>query len=169
MKLPLPDHPSNGKDETCQYRTLDGGVRDFLDDLVQLAIVVSDTPIALVWLLNDDRLHIQAGAGLEMEDALHCAPLCSECLLHSSPLVVADTHTDQRFALNPAVIGTPQLRFFAHVPLLVSGGQTIGTLFVADWVPPIADDTPGGSPTKPEPPDCQPTRTTTQLKSLGRR
>jgi PAS domain S-box-containing protein len=135
MKFPLPDHSSTGQAGTSQGRTSAAGSGDVFDDFVQLAAFISDAPIALILLMNGDRLQIQARTGLELTDALRCTNLWLQCISQSSVLVVPDTEVDERFASDSTVIDALQFRFFAGVPLMAFDGQAIGAICVADWVP----------------------------------
>jgi signal transduction histidine kinase len=48
---------------------------------------------------------------------------------------IPDALLDARFAHNPLVRGYPHIRFYAGVPLIVSSGDTLGTLCVIDHQP----------------------------------
>jgi GAF domain-containing protein len=50
-------------------------------------------------------------------------------------MLVPDTHLDSRFAENPGVSGAPHVRFYAGQPIILSEGQCIGTLCIADVRP----------------------------------
>src|SRR5215472_5714495 len=105
------------------------------DDVARLAAELCGTEIALITLVDSDYQWFKARVGVDQTGTPRDLSFCGHCINHRHPLVVADTHTDPRFADNPLVTGDPHIRFYAGVPLLVDEGSSIGALSVADRTP----------------------------------
>ncbi|KAB8292115.1 hypothetical protein EYC80_007860 [Monilinia laxa] len=56
--------------------------------------------------------------------------MAAHVLYSEEVLVVLDTHQDWRFAGNPWVIGSPQIRFFAGAPLVSDAGEVIAVFSI---------------------------------------
>jgi PAS domain S-box-containing protein len=118
-----------------QYQILDTEPEQAFDDLAKLAALLCGTPIALINLIDAKRQWFKAKVGLDITEVPRDMGLCPACLEQGDVLIVPDTWIDQRFAKNPVVTGYPHVRFYAGVPLIISGGHAIGTLCVVDNVP----------------------------------
>lgn len=106
------------------------------EHVVQVASVVCATPIALVSLVDRDRLYFMARAGLDVEEVPCERSLCNYAIRTPTRMLeVRDASTDPRFADSPLITGAPGIRFYAGVPLLTSDGVAIGTLCVIDRQP----------------------------------
>jgi hypothetical protein len=105
------------------------------DDVARLAADLCGTEIALITLVDSDYQWFKARVGVERIGTPRDLSFCAHCINHHDPLVVTDTFEDSRFADNPLVVGEPNIRFYAGVPLLVEAGSAIGALSVADRVP----------------------------------
>lgn len=89
------------------------------------------TPIALVTLVDELRVHLYARSGFESADAPRQDSFCTHALATGQQLIVEDATQDARFAANPYVTGPEGIRFYAGQPLVVHG-QEIGTLCILD-------------------------------------
>ncbi len=106
------------------------------DDIVKLAQLICDMPIALVSLVTENTQWFKARVGLDLRETPRDHAICAHALEHSGALVVPDLRADARFVDNPLVTSDPSLRFYAGVPLRVAGeGSAMGTLCVLDRVP----------------------------------
>jgi diguanylate cyclase (GGDEF)-like protein/PAS domain S-box-containing protein len=56
------------------------------------------------------------------------------------PFIVPDARNDPRFNRNPLVVESPNLRFYAGVPLRTEDGLALGSLAVMDRVPRVLSD-----------------------------
>ncbi len=105
------------------------------DDIARLAADLCGTEIAIITIVGADRQWFKARVGIDQSETSRALSFCSHCVHVVAPMVVEDTHQDERFLDNPMVTGEPYIRFYAGVPLEVEPGLAIGALAVADRAP----------------------------------
>lgn len=113
-------------------RALDAEPERVYDDITRLLSVACRVPMAIVVLVDDDRLLVKSGTGFERAELPRGDSFCSHTALQRDPLVVLDALADQRFAENVLVTGEPQVRFYAGTAIVMPDGQVIGTVAVMD-------------------------------------
>jgi len=134
--IPTTAHESARQHALDTYRILDSLPEAAFDDIVQLASVLCDAPIALVSLIDRDRQWSKAKVGLEMREAPRDVAFCDHAIRTPGMLMeVPNLAQDDRFADNPLVSGPSSLRFYAGMPLVTPGGAAIGTVCVIDSQP----------------------------------
>ena len=106
-----------------------------LQEIVDFAARLCDAPAAMVTLVERDRQHFVARTGIDSRETPRPVSFCAHAMLGSEPLVVEDTHRDDRFADNVLVTGDPKIRFYAGHPLISSEGAPLGSLCVLDREP----------------------------------
>lgn len=117
------------------FAILDTPDESLYDDLVTIASAICQTPIALFTLIDSKRQWIKARHGLEASETSRDAAFCAHTILEPQPMVVHDALQDPRFATNPFVLGDPNIRFYAGVPLVTPEGHALGTLCALDRTP----------------------------------
>jgi len=132
---PLPNDETARLKTLCEYQVLDTDPEVGFDDLVRLSTHICSTPVALISLVDADRQWFKSKIGVEIASTPRKIAFCSHAILQLEPLIVPDTHADDRFADNPLVVDAPYIRFYAGVPLIASNNHKIGTLCVVDFVP----------------------------------
>jgi diguanylate cyclase (GGDEF)-like protein len=105
------------------------------DDLVQLAAAICGTPISLITLLDENRQWFKASIGMDVRETPRDIAFCAHAIQQTSPFIVADATLDARFADNPLVTGSPDIRFYAGIPLTTAEGLVMGTLCIIDRIP----------------------------------
>jgi PAS domain S-box-containing protein len=112
---------------------LDTPPEPLFDALARLAAAIAGTPIALVSLVDAERQWFKANVGLpDTGQTPRALAFCAYAILDEELLEVPDALADPRFADNPLTLSALGLRFYAGAPLVMAGGERIGTLCVAD-------------------------------------
>lgn len=114
---------------------LDTPPEDHFDRLTRLARRLFDVPVALVSLVDENRLWYKAQDGWGDGGPPNDWPLHAAALQNEDLMVVPDTAADERFSANPLVLGDPKIRFYAGCSLKGPDGRHLGTLCVIDRQP----------------------------------
>jgi diguanylate cyclase (GGDEF)-like protein/PAS domain S-box-containing protein len=118
-----------------QFEILDTPPEPALDDLVALAASLCAAPIALLSLVDADRIWYKARFGVERESGPRDGAFCEETIKSGDLMVVNDVHADARFAKRKGIKDALDVRFYAGVPLLTADGVGLGALCVMDREP----------------------------------
>lgn len=131
---PLPRNELERLDALRRLGVLDNNDDDpVLADITRAASLVCDTPIALVSFIDANRQWFGCALGLDVGESARETAFCAHAILSPDDvMVVPDATADERFASNPAVIGEPNVGFYAGAPLVMFEGNVLGTLCVID-------------------------------------
>lgn len=129
-------------DEAARQSELDGQhLVDSLpeaayDDIVTLAALICDAPIAVVTLIDRDRQWFKSSTGLDDTGTRRDEAFCNHAIAKPDQLMeVPDTHDDARFTGNRMVSGPLGIRYYAGMPLVSPKGAAFGTVCVLDQQP----------------------------------
>jgi hypothetical protein len=114
---------------------LDSPAEERFDRITRQAREHFGVSSAIVALIAEHRQFLKSVVGSVGQNLERESTFCNQTIRSAGPMVVLDTHTDERFRTNPLVVGEPHIRFYAGHPLLGPGGWTIGTLCVIDQNP----------------------------------
>src|SRR5476651_2088769 len=103
-----------------------------LQEIVELASAVSNTPFALITFLDRDTQYLKVRKGVNETTMPRQISFCTHAIQQNDLMLVPDMLKDERFLNNPIVSGQPGVRFYAGVPLTTYDGQKLGTLCVLD-------------------------------------
>ena len=136
-----PNQPTPEADEVArlqelhQYRILDTPPEEDFDDLARLAAQICDTPVALINFIDSNRQWFKARIGFDVQEVPRSLGFCPLALQKRDVVVIPDTLLDEKFAINPAVVSPPHVRFYAGAPLITPRNQAIGTICLVDFIP----------------------------------
>jgi len=135
MRAAIPDDEEGRIASLRKLRILDTEPEEKFDRVTRLAAALFDVPMALISLVDEDRQWFKSCVGLSAKETSRDASFCAHVVYSQTPMIVADTFQDIRFADNPLVINEPRIRFYAGYPLILNDGSCIGTLCLLDTRP----------------------------------
>jgi signal transduction histidine kinase len=118
-----------------RYDILDTPPDGAFDRITALAARVLNAPIAIVSIVDHDRIWFKSHHGVEVEQIGRDPGLCASAILQDGPWIINDAPRDPRALANPLVAGDFGLKFYAGVPLRTSDGHNLGTLCILDFEP----------------------------------
>ena len=117
------------------YEVLDTAPEQSFEDVTQLAAQICGTPVAVITLVDEERLWFKSEKGLGLTELDRELGFCSRAILQPELMIVPDATTDARFQEHPLVTGAPGIRFYAGAPLIDPRGFVLGTVCVIDFQP----------------------------------
>ena len=118
-----------------RYDVLDTPPDEAFDRITALAARLLKVPIAIVSIVDTDRIWFKSHHGLDVEQVDREPGLCASAILGDGPWLVTDALADPRSCANTLVTGEFGLRFYAAVPLQTYDGFNLGSLCVLDTEP----------------------------------
>lgn len=116
-------------------KILDTAEEEAFDRLTRVAAALFDVPMAVLSLVDGDRLWFKSRVGLDVDESEKEGSFCSFTIGASDPLVVPDARADDRFRTNPLVTGPSGVRFYAGAQLRTRDDHDLGTFCVMDREP----------------------------------
>lgn len=117
------------------YDILDTPPEAGFDEVVHIARVLCDAPVALVSFVGQNRQWFKAREGFEPCETDLDSSVCAYALVEPDLLIIPDLTQDPRTRANPLVTGEPHIRFYAGAPLRTRDGHVLGSLCVIDGAP----------------------------------
>ncbi|MFT3979504.1 MAG: GAF domain-containing sensor histidine kinase [Ferruginibacter sp.] len=118
-----------------QYQILDTAPEECFSSITRLAAIVFDVPVVFISIIDEDRIWFKSAQGVSVKEMPRSAGLCGETIARKTALIIEDATEDELARNNPIVTGSMALRFYAALPLIVSNGQPLGTICIADTRP----------------------------------
>ena len=132
----LPEDEEARIEAVRRYGVLDSPPEGDFDRITALAARLFDVPIAIVSIVDTDRIWFKSHHGLpDISETSREPGLCASAIRQTGPWIVTDAVADARAAANALVAGGPGVRFYAGVPLSTTDGYNLGTLCVMGTEP----------------------------------
>jgi GAF domain-containing protein len=115
-----------------RYNLLDTPPDGSLDKMTRLAAKLFNLPIAIITLVDTDRIWFKSKYGLEVDEIGRDPGLCASAILSDDIYLVEDARNDPRTLANPLVAGSFGLQFYVAAPLRTHDGYNLGTFCLID-------------------------------------
>ena len=133
--LAVPANEAERLEAVRRYGVLDTPSENAFDRITALAARVLNTPIAVVSIVDADRIWFKSHYGIELDQIERENGLCASAVYNGKPWIIEDARVDPRSISNSLVAGEFGLQFYAGVPLTSHDGYNLGTLCVLDFEP----------------------------------
>jgi class 3 adenylate cyclase len=118
-----------------RYNILDTPPDHAFDHITALAAHFFKVPIAIVSIVDKNRIWFKSHYGVDVDQIDREPGLCASAILEDTPWLVTDAKLDPRTLTNPLVAGEFGLRFYAGAQLRTSDGFNLGMICVLDKQP----------------------------------
>lgn len=135
LTLELPVNEKERIEALNRYHILDTPPDGAFDDITSLASSIFKTPIAIISLVDNERIWFKSHYGLSVNQIDRSPGLCASAILTDDIYSVEDARKDPRTLSNPLVAGEFGLQFYAAAPLRTSDYFNLGTLCIIDKNP----------------------------------
>ncbi|MBK7973139.1 MAG: sigma 54-interacting transcriptional regulator [Deltaproteobacteria bacterium] len=135
MTMPLDSEEDRRLAALARYEVLDTAPEAAFDAIVGITAQLLEAPVALISLVDAERIWFKARVGCEVPQIARDPGLCASAILASAVHVVRDASSDPVTCRHPLVTDGFGLRFYAGAPLRTPEGLRIGTLCVIDTRP----------------------------------
>jgi GAF domain-containing protein len=115
-----------------KYEILDTPPDGSLNTMTEMAAKIFNVPIAIVSLVDEDRIWFKSAHGLEINQISKDPGLCVSAIVDNEVYVIENAKTDPRALANPLVAGEFGLQFYAAAPLITKDGFKLGTFCIID-------------------------------------
>ncbi len=132
QKMMVKDREQSRIEALRRYNILDTPPDGSFDKLTALASKLFNVPIAIISLVDTDRIWFKSKYGLDVNEIGRDPGLCASAILSDDIYLVEDARNDPRTLANPLVAGEFGLQFYAAAPLHTSEGHNLGTFCVID-------------------------------------
>ncbi len=102
------------------------------DRLTSLASRIFKMPIAIISLVDTDRIWFKSHYGIDLGEIDRAPGLCASAIMADDVYLVEDARNDPRTMANPLVAGQFGLQFYAAAPLKTKDGHKLGTFCLID-------------------------------------
>ncbi len=135
MNAPVPENEAERLKALRRYSILDTPPEESFNHIADLTAELFRVPIALISLVDEERIWFKSRHGLDAQQVGRESGLCASAILSANVYHVGDASSDPRTRGNSLVTGEPGLRFYAAAPLRTRDNLGLGTLCIIDRQP----------------------------------
>jgi PAS domain S-box-containing protein len=117
------------------YDILDTPEEVEFNELVRLAAIAFQVPMAAVTFIEETRQWFKAKIGMDACETARQDSFCTHTIQQDDVLVIPDATKDARVGKHGVVVSPPHIRFYAGAPLITPEGYRLGSLCVVDTKP----------------------------------
>ncbi len=118
-----------------KFEILDTPPDGTFDHIVKVTAQLLNVPIAIVSLVDEDRIWFKSKVGLDVVQINRDSGLCASAIFSNDDYIIENATVDPRCLANPLVAGEFGLQFYAAAPLTTKDGFNLGTLCIIDKKP----------------------------------
>ncbi len=130
--VPLPENERARLETLLYYNILEKIPESDLLPLIKLAAFIGQTNVALLTIIEGKRHTIKTKIGISVYDIQNDFEFSQKVVNSDDYIEVSDAMKDADLSMNPLVVGHPNYRFFAGVPIVSNDGYKIGTICILD-------------------------------------
>jgi PAS domain S-box-containing protein len=128
------DNETERLNALLRYKILDTPPEPAFDRIAEMAATLFQVPMAIVSLMDEDRVWFKSRLGIDADRAARTAGLFASAMLSPGVFYMRDAAHDERAAGHPLVPALG-IRFYAAAPLRTPDGLNLGTVCVLDQKP----------------------------------
>ncbi|MES2543493.1 MAG: GAF domain-containing protein [Bacteroidota bacterium] len=117
------------------YDILDTPPDGAYDEITLLATKIFNVPIAIISLVDSERVWFKSSYGVDAEEVPRYPGMCSSAVMSDDIYIVEDARKDPRTMAHPLVAGIMGFQFYAAAPLKSLDGYNLGTFCIIDKEP----------------------------------
>ncbi|EMO53249.1 GAF domain-containing hybrid sensor histidine kinase/response regulator [Leptospira noguchii] len=133
--VPIPLNETERLRALHSYQILDTASEEKFDSLTQIAAYICNSSMALISLVDTNRLWFKSKLGMKESESARNTSFCQYAIMQDDLLEIKDALENEIFKNKPSVLGPPYIRFYVGTPLKTPDGFNIGTLCVFDSQP----------------------------------
>lgn len=131
--LPIPIEETARMSAVRRYEPYAQPGAEVFERVANLARRMADTPVAIVSMVDYDRIRFLAHPGTDITELDREDGLCSAVIAHDEPWVIENCTLDPRSSEYELVTGDFGMRFYAGVPIKSPEGFNVGVISVLDF------------------------------------
>jgi PAS domain S-box-containing protein len=129
-----PENEAERLNALRRYQILDTPPEPAFDRIAEMAATLFQVPMAVVSLVDEDRVWFKSRLGIDADHCARDAGLCSSAIASPGVYYLGDAAHDER-AVGHALVPALGIRFYAAAPLRTHNGLNLGTVCVLDQQP----------------------------------